>query len=457
MADLSDSNKKVHSKTTQLIRLSLLMLFLVFLTWIGYRHQVLGGGPSGSPTVDALCPFGGLESIYSWLKDAAWLRRIAPSSLILFTGVLLATLSVGRVFCGWICPLGALNEFISLIAIKLNIKKRELPDNVDRPLRFLKYIILIVILYTTWQSGTLTFRAFDPWAAWMHLSAGLNEAGYGSIVLLAALFAGIFIERFWCRYMCPLGAALGGISRFSLIKVRRSETTCINCGQCHVSCPVGLHPDKDITQKNGECIVCGKCVAACPPVADAMKIGTSGRNISFLTAGVIGVAIIFAVIFAARQAGYWQTFAAPSLTAGADPVNNIFGWMNVKQAAETAGIDSGIFLKAAGLPEDTPIDVPLKKLPGVDDEKIKDDIRKYLEENKDAKQETPLNPQEIKGSATFNEICSDFSVQPEYLFEKLGLDENTDLNAPIKDIMKPLGREVQEIRDILILFLRDKQ
>ena len=66
------------------------------MSWMGYRHQLLGGGPAGSPTVDALCPFGGLESIYSWLKEGYWLRRIALSSFVLFIGVTLATLLTGR-------------------------------------------------------------------------------------------------------------------------------------------------------------------------------------------------------------------------------------------------------------------------------------------------------------------------------------------------------------------------
>lgn len=449
MTDISERNKKTHSKTTQLIRLSLLMLFLVFLTWMGYRHQILGGGPAGSPTVDALCPFGGLESFYLWFRDGAWLRRTAPSSLILFAGVGIASLLLGRIFCGWICPLGALNEFISMIALKLGIKRKQLPSNIDRPLRFLKYIILAVILFTTWKLGTLTFRAFDPWASWMHLSAGISEAGYGTAVLFATLFLGIFIERFWCRYLCPLGAALGIISRLSPIKVRRNETTCINCGQCHLACPVGLHPDKDIIQKNGECIVCGKCEAACPPAADAIKIGHAGKNISFLTAGVLWLVILSAVIFITFQTGYWQSFAVPVKTVGADPVDNIFGWMSVKEAAETAGINTDKFLKASGLPENTPLDTPLKKLPGVDDEKIKDDIRKYLQQENTGGSKNMSNPQEIKGSATFSEISAAFSVPSDKLLKVLNLDPHTDLNVPVKDIMNQLGREVQEIRDVL--------
>ncbi|GAB1427491.1 hypothetical protein MASR2M17_09170 [Aminivibrio sp.] len=79
------------------------------------------------------------------------------------------------------------------------------------PAEWLKYVILAVILYFTWTLGTLAWRPWDPWVSWMHLSAGWDEivsSPWGYVVLfLLVIGAGVFIERFWCRYLCPLGAA----------------------------------------------------------------------------------------------------------------------------------------------------------------------------------------------------------------------------------------------------------
>lgn len=72
--------------------------FLAFMTWTGYRHQVLGGGPQGVPPVDALCPLGGMETLFGFLSSGTWLRRVAPSALVLFAIVVVVTLLFGRVF-----------------------------------------------------------------------------------------------------------------------------------------------------------------------------------------------------------------------------------------------------------------------------------------------------------------------------------------------------------------------
>lgn len=438
----------------QVVRLALLAAVLIFMTWLGYRHQLLGGGPAGAPPVDALCPFGGLESLYSWLKDGSLLRRIAPSSLILFAGALLVTLLGGRLFCGWLCPMGALSEFVSAAARKLGIRQITLSSSVDRAARLVKYFVLAAVLALTWKFGFLAFRSVDPWAAWAHLSAiGSGELSLGFFVLLAVLAAGLFIERFWCRYLCPLGAALALVSRFSFLKVRRSESKCLACGKCARSCAMGLACDKGNVQGNGECIVCGRCSSVCP-AAGAIGTSAAQRPLSFLAAGLAGVLLFAAVIAGTKGFGVWKTFAEPrGAAAGAYSADNIFGWMNVEQVAQATGLSAKSVLEAAGLPADTPRDVSIKKLPGVNDEKLREKIRKYMESRP---RDAAKNPQEIRGSATFGEICRDYQIEPQALFEALDLDAKTDLETPVKEIMKPAGREVQEVRDKVAELMKKK-
>ena len=373
-------------KQTQKIRLGLLFFIILFLSWLGYRHQIMGGGPAGSPTVDALCPFGGLEGLRSFITDGSWLRRLAPSSLILFGGTILATLFAGRIFCGWLCPLGGLYEFANMGARKMGIKQFHVPAPVDRFLRFFKYIVLLAATALTWKTGVLVIRDYDPWAAFMHLSALSTEAGIGLGVLIVTLILGLFIERFWCRYLCPLGAALALLSPFSFVKIRRNEESCIPCRDCDETCPVEISPEAVTIVKDRECLACGKCADACP-VEKTLFFGTAQKQYKTLAIALIGIALFVSVIPVAKGFGVWKTFAVPNLSSSStNPADKIYGWMTITQVAETINLSTEETLKAAQLPEDTSLSTPIKKMDGVDDEKVRELLAEYLRGKKKKKE-----------------------------------------------------------------------
>ena len=437
--------KKILGSNTQLVRLLILGAILLFMSWMGYRHQVMGGGPAGSPNVDSMCPFGGLETLYSWIKSGAFLRRIAPSSLILFLGTGVITLFAGRVFCGWICPFGAVNEFVSMTARALGIKQFKLSGGIDRAMRIFKYLLLAVILISTWYFGTLTFREYDPWVAWMHLTSAEDLFTVSSLVLLLTLFAGVFIERFWCRYLCPLGAALGLISKVSFVKVKRDTATCIGCSKCSKKCPMGLAVATETVQKNGECISCGNCESFCP-VPDTMSEEAAGKKIRFLTVGLLGLALFASVLTGAKISGHWRTFAPPSNVVTGNPVDGIFAWMTIEEAAKAVGLSASQVIEAGGLPKDTRTDISIKKLGTVNDEELKEALKNYLKEKKSSAV-SAKDPQEIRGSAVLKEISEEYSLDIKLLLKTLNLPDDTDINTPVKDIMTSVGREVQEVRD----------
>lgn len=351
-----------------------MLALLAFMSWMGWRHQAMGGGPNGSPSVDSLCPFGGLESLKTVLFSGQFLRRISPSSLVLFMAVVLMTIWGGRLFCGWLCPLGTLNELFGKLGRKLGIRPLTLPAAVDRPLRWVKYVVLAAVLAGTWKTGNLVFRGYDPWMSWMHLSAGWGELGAGAVVLAVSLFLSLFVERFWCRFLCPLGAALALLSRLSPLSLRRSAGSCINCGKCSRCCPMGLSPQSVDKVSHAECIRCGECADHCP-VPGTLNFGFGrGANggvrhpIPALKAAVVGIVIFAAVVGGTFAAGRWSTFAPQKAAQGGA---DFYGWMTVPQAAEAIGLTPKQFLKAAGLPAETALDVPVKKLPGVSDEDLK--------------------------------------------------------------------------------------
>ena len=451
--------------TWKRVRYAVMFGFLAFITWVGYRHQVLGGGPAGVPTVDALCPLGGLESIYSYLSSGTWLRRVAPSALVLFAAVVGITLLFGRVFCGWICPLGTIGEISAGLARKLGIKRKELPPSLDGALKMLKYVILAVILYYTWSLGTLAWRDYDPWAAWMHLAAGWDEivsTPWAFAVLFGLVIgAGLFIERFWCRYLCPLGAALAIFQKLSFTKVVRNRETCITCGKCDRSCPMGLAPMSAAKVADADCIACGRCTESCP-VEKTLVFSFGGRKVlSALAVGLMGVLLFFGAYGTAKLTGYWQTYASTSVEALKDPVDGVFGWMNIDQVAQQVKLSPGKVLEIAKLPPDTPRDVSVKKIDGVNDEVLKEDLKAYFAANPAAApapmKEVPANPDELKGSFTLEEVASGYGLDGAEILKEAGWPADTPRSISLKEAGTPLGSEPSDIRTAVKELMKRKQ
>lgn len=335
------------------------------MTWLGYRHQVLGGGPAGIPPVDAMCPLGGLEALFGYFNDGTWLRRVAPSALVLFGATALMSLLLGRVFCGWICPLGTLTDFTSRLARKLGFKPRAVPVGIERPLRLLKYVLLIVIIALTWATGELVFRPYDPWMAWMHLSAGFSGAEVASLILLACLLTEFFVSRAWCTYLCPLGAVFAVFQSIAPVKIRRNADTCISCGKCNRACPTRLTPATLETVTSPDCLACGACVEACPK-AGALHFALPGqrRVLPVLLVGLLGMGIFGSVYLGSKASGFWATSA--SAPKAANPATAVFGWMSLEQIAKTVNLPVPEVIRIMGLPADASLATPLKQL-GNDD------------------------------------------------------------------------------------------
>ncbi|NLI95242.1 MAG: 4Fe-4S binding protein [Synergistaceae bacterium] len=434
------------------LRMLIQFAFLAFMTWTGYRHQVVGGGPTGVPPVDALCPLGGMESLYSLLASGTWLRRVAPSYLILLVIVALATLLFGRVFCGWICPLGTIGEWTAKISRRLGIRPREMPEPLDRQLRFLKYAVFAMIIAFTWKLGTLAWRPYDPWVAWMHLSAGLEgmaEAPWSFVVLFVTVIgASLFVERFWCRYLCPLGALLAPLQKLSLFKVRRSEEHCIHCHLCGKSCPVRLNPESTDVTTSAECLACGRCVEACPR-EKALFFGTRSKALSVTAIGLLGVGLYLGGYGLARAANLWSTYAPPPAAVIAeDPASAVFGWMTVEKVSETVGLPAEKVLAITGLPADTPLDKPIKEI--TDDEAFRETLQAWFAAQKESRAPvpppSPANPEEIKGSMTLRQVAETYGVEERKVLEKAGWPLDLPSDKPLKDLAAELGKEVAEIR-----------
>jgi polyferredoxin len=123
----------------------------------------------------------------------------------------------------------------------------------------------------------LWFAGYDPYVTLfgLHWLFVADSGDYWIALLILGLVAAasLVVDRFWCRYLCPLGAALSVVGRFSLLRIRRTASACTDCTLCDKPCPVGIEPSKARPFVSSDCIGCMDCVATCP-VRGALSIDT---------------------------------------------------------------------------------------------------------------------------------------------------------------------------------------
>ncbi len=271
----------------------------VFTVWVSLLRRMKAVS-AGNPAADFL---GALEVLRLWIAGVAIPPRIAPFPIVIAVVVAAMTLLLGRIFCGWICPIGAMAELSRAIGRSLPLPRIRVSDAVDRGLKSVKYVILFVVLWGTLFSGAYIWREVDPWLAWSSLFSGWEQGAarpWGYVALFVGVMgAGLLIERFWCRYFCPVGAALGILGWMAPLEVGNTGT-CSGCGACGRVCPVQLDPGMG-TVSGAECLVCGRCVdearAGC-----RVRFRFAGREVRVLRAGIVALAVFLGGCFVAWEA-----------------------------------------------------------------------------------------------------------------------------------------------------------
>lgn len=258
--------------------------FFILIALIAINHTLVESGLGisflSSASLHAVCPFGGVVSIYQFLTVGTLVQKIHDSSFVLMViGFLLAIL-FGPVFCGWVCPLGTIQEFVSGFGRKL-FKKRFnhfIPEKIDTILRYLRYGVLAWVIYMTAVTGTLIFSTYDPYFALFNFwSSEVSVIGIGILVVTLAL--SFFVERPWCKYACPYGAVLGVSNLFRVFSIRRNGATCKADGACSIMCPMNIPVDRVTIVRDHQCISCLECTSeAICPVAKTVEFSAGGAK-----------------------------------------------------------------------------------------------------------------------------------------------------------------------------------
>lgn len=229
----------------------------------GYRYAA---GHS-RVSVETYCPFGGLESALSLFTHHRFTCATGERNLASFVGLLVLAVLARRAFCGWVCPVGALSEW--LVRLKAHFRGERasfappVPPRLDRRLRWLRLAVLAAILGLTYRAGELIFRGFDPY--YVLFSFHGHDVKPWSYAVIGALIAGMgAIPMLWCRYLCPLGVALLPCATVGWLRIRRDRSTCTACGVCDRACPHTITVSTVHHVRSPECTLCLECTQACP-------------------------------------------------------------------------------------------------------------------------------------------------------------------------------------------------
>jgi polyferredoxin len=294
---------------SSLLRTTVLLAIVLAITLFAFKFV----GKSSAFNPESLCPFGGMQALSSFIVTDTLACDMTTVQIALGVLLLLSAFLIGKLFCAFLCPVGFVNELLGRGRKALKIKEVIIKDGsiADTLLRSVKYILLFIIFYFSVTSSELFCKQFDPYYASATGFTGEINLWLSMAAFYLLIFGSYFIQMFWCRYICPLGASLNnsrfllfsaalillywlvsfigldlewyylaGViilagyllevfcrrgSLFPLVKIRREEQNCPEgCEICAKKCPYNIPVNRVDSVKHIDCTLCCDCISACP-------------------------------------------------------------------------------------------------------------------------------------------------------------------------------------------------
>ena len=295
-----------------------LVALILFLTGL------IPGETTADP--EAYCPMGGLQAFATYLAQNSLPCSMSSLQVMMGLALVAAVVLFSKLFCGYLCPLGTVQDIIKRLRVKFRIKSIKIANGsaIDKILRIIKYALLFLIFYMTVEESELFCKNLDPYYA---VATGFQGeiTLWMSIVSICVLVIGsLVVDMFWCSYLCPLGAISNSLKfwvwigvlfgvyfaanvigagipwavllgafciigyllevfnakpKYQILHVLKNESACNNCGLCQKMCPyhIDLRTFHNGKINHVDCTLCGECVAAC--ANKALNVGIKENKV----------------------------------------------------------------------------------------------------------------------------------------------------------------------------------
>lgn len=246
-------------------------------------------------SIGDLNPYGGWSALKSSFTEVAYRFRGITKSIALTISIVVTATLFGRIFCGYICPIGAMQDFFKSLGNRFGIKEKKLPRSKFFVPEVIKYFILILILILSIFGLGQYISKLSVWLAFANIFVGINLQ-IGTFLLVLIIIVSLIYKRVFCRCLCPLGAIQGLLYAIGPLKIKK-EKTCNGCSNCFLSCPVDIIPS-EATYISPECINCLSCTEkTCLRDSSGYFVSFAGKKLKNSTYLAMGIGLMLFTYF----------------------------------------------------------------------------------------------------------------------------------------------------------------
>lgn len=311
-----------HRESLRIVRYAVQFAFLLLTLFVGFRffafvrHFEEGTAfVTRPPSVDGFLPIAGFMSLKYFLSSGT-IEPFHPAAMVIFSAAVLVSLLAKKGFCGWVCPVGTVSQYVWMAGEKIlgrNFRVHRFPDIAVRSVKYLLMAFFLVLIGVTMAPHMIFLFFLGDYykvadVKTMKFFTEMSSTAFWTLSVLAGL--SLLYKNVWCRYLCPYGALLGLVSRWSPLKIRRDEAKCVHCRACSRHCPSLIDVEKQDVVKSAECYGCLTCVSRCPAAGALDVVAGAGKHRRVVPPLLLPAAVLaiwFTIIGTAMITGHWQS------------------------------------------------------------------------------------------------------------------------------------------------------